>query len=409
MRRLMGGLHELGWNLSLVTTGQPKPHPPYHSFSSYLILPRPFQRHRGIAADKAHDSSQAEPRSARIAKLRTLRDSLAFSLRRLPIPRKSGWLAWYSKILGWAKAQRVDVIYSKSQPHSSHMLGRFLSQNLGVPWVAELGDLWSQNPYYKGPKLWSRVESALERWALKLAQGLVTVSTPMADQLSGMHNKKIKVIYNCFPQDSAEPPPMDESYELGLPLRILYAGRVYPKYRMPEILFEAILKLQEKGAIGPNDLAIDFLCSNHGWMARWMQRNYPTLASSCSINPPVPMEEALRRQRQSHLLLTIGWFGEGHEGVVTSKFFEYLGSGRKMLCIIKAGGELESIGQRIPGVELVRNVDEAREAVMKLLEAARKGQTITLPRDYWEKVSPYSCKEQAKRLSDFLKGFIQPS
>ena len=76
-------------------------------------------------------------------------------------------------------------------------------------------------------------------------------------------------------------------------------------------------------------------------------------------------------------------------------------------CILKAGGALDSIGRQIPGVELVHNISEAEEAVMKLVGEARKGWKITLSHDYWEKVRPYSCEKQAKWLSDFLRGFVQ--
>lgn len=407
MRRLLGGLHARGWDVSLVTSSSIKSKKSYHDIDSCLVLPRFFQAFGHGPANSIPKTSKGDPEPDSIYKLRRIRDSIAFSLRNLPIPRRAGWLVWYPKILNWAKSQHTDIIYSKSQPNSSHLLGRLLSKYLGVPWVAELGDLWSQNPYYHGTNSESRVSSSLERWVLKPVKGLVTVSPPMAEQLAGLHNKPTRVVYNCYPQENpGAPPPINESYQLNLPLRILHAGRVYPQYRMPDILLDAIKELLKKNAISPNEIQLDFLCSNHGWLTKWMQQNYPSLADICSIMPAVPLEEALIRQRQSHVLLTIGWFGQGHEGVVTSKFFEYMGAGRKMLCIVKAGGALESIGQQIPGVEIVHDVKDTEETMMKFVKMARRGSRITLPRGYWDKVRPYSCNEQAERLSDFLLSFI---
>jgi hypothetical protein len=406
MRRLLGGLHAQGWDVSLVTSGSIKPKRSYHDIDSCLVLPRLFQVFGHGPANNSPKISKGDPEPDGIYNLRRIRDGVAFSFRNLPIPRRAGWLAWYPKILNWAKSQRFDILYSKSQPNSSHVLGRLLSRYLGIPWVAELGDLWSQNPYYQRPKSGSRAESTVERWVLSPAKGLVTVSHPMAEQLESLHNKPTRVVYNCFPENLGETPFIEESYELTLPLRILHAGRVYPQYRMPDILLEAVKRLLTTNSINESELRLDFLCSNHGWLSRWMQQYYPSLADVCSVMPPVPLEEALIRQRQSHVLLTIGWSGQGHEGVVTSKFFEYMGAGRKMLCTVKAGGALERIGRQIPGVELVHDVRETEAAVMKLVDLARRGSRVTFSREYREKVRPYSCNEQAGRLSDFLMGFV---
>ena len=80
---------------------------------------------------------------------------------------------------------KPDLIYACALPATDLLVARSLSWYSGVPWVAELRDLWvdpSRYPYGN----WRRhLESRLENKVLSAANAIVVVSKPWAEYLRG--------------------------------------------------------------------------------------------------------------------------------------------------------------------------------------------------------------------------------
>src|SRR5690606_19230405 len=54
---------------------------------------------------------------------------------------------WEGKIILKKISSKPNIIYSRSTPFSSAILGIKLKQKLSVPWVMHLSDPWSDSPY----------------------------------------------------------------------------------------------------------------------------------------------------------------------------------------------------------------------------------------------------------------------
>jgi hypothetical protein len=55
------------------------------------------------------------------------------------------WLLEFRVIERIARSERPDIILSTSQPNTCHIIAARLAARHGVPWAADLRDLWSQN------------------------------------------------------------------------------------------------------------------------------------------------------------------------------------------------------------------------------------------------------------------------
>src|SRR5262249_40418428 len=80
-------------------------------------------------------------------------------------------------------AWRADVIFASAPPVTAFVVAYRLSKELSIPWVADLRDLWVDNPYYSHPFWRKRLDEIAERRVLGSAAMLISVTQLWADTL----------------------------------------------------------------------------------------------------------------------------------------------------------------------------------------------------------------------------------
>ena len=238
------------------------------------------------------------------------------------------------------KSSTVDAIVTTSPPISAHLIGRQAKHILGAPWIADLRDLWSQN-LAQGNDLVRRLERPVERRTLRDADALVSVSEPWAARLREFYpDKSIFSITNGFDADDFRPWPE----ALTSTFTITYTGRLYEGKRDPTPLFEAIQELIQEGVLSRSAIRVRFYGSIEPWL-RPLVHNFG-LDDVVEVAGTVSREEALRRQRESQVLLTLGWSDLRETGQHTGKVFEYLGARRPILAIGGSRGVVTELLER---------------------------------------------------------------
>ena len=326
----------------------------------------------------------------------------------IPFPDKAWWLGRLGGLERWGARLAPDLIYSSSPPPTMHLAAARLARRLGVPWVAELRDLWSDNFFERKRGVLGLLDRRVEGAVLGRADGLVTVSPPLAETLRARYRLPVEVIYASFngdrppaPAGRAEAPPP------GLPLRVLYAGRVYPGLMMPDMLLKAVQGLLESGALRPGELAVDFFCHNHRYLRGWLEERFPGTAGCCRVRAPIAHREMLALQPRYHALLHIGWFDHNFQGCVTSKFFEYLGASRPILSTSKPGSLTGDILRRTGAGRAVTTPGECAGLLLDWVQGLRAGIAPAPARGAAELLREFSLDQQATRLSRFLLGFVK--
>ena len=218
----------------------------------------------------------------------------------------------------------VSCIISSSGPFTSHRIASRLSKHHDLPWIADYRDRWSQNPYKNHTSIREFFEKRMEINTIKPANEIVTVSDPIAEDISNIHNKKVTTILNGH--DKSRVPDRDLSDEYT----ILYPGQFYRGKHNPKMLFSAVSQLLDDG-IDLSNFRIDF----YGYAQPWIKQlaNRYQIEEFINDRDFAPQTEILKRERESHCLLSLHWDDPRSEGVYTGKIFEYLAAERPIVAI----------------------------------------------------------------------------
>jgi glycosyltransferase involved in cell wall biosynthesis len=265
------------------------------------------------------------------------------ALMRIPDAR-AGWIAaataaGYRIMRHW----RPDVVVGSAPPNSGLVAAARIARVCGAPFVAELRDLWVDNPYYEDPG-WRRcLDRLIERRILGQAAGLVSVTPQWSATLQHRYRQPVACILNGyveadFPRDARRPAPA------GV-VSIVYTGNIYVGYRDPTPLFQAI------GLLGAEreQIAVHFYGPAADEILPVAQSQ--GIADRIFVHAPVSYRRSLALQTSADVLLLLQWNNAKDAGNIPAKFFEYIGARRPILLLGYEGGDLAAmIRERRAGV-----------------------------------------------------------
>jgi hypothetical protein len=310
-------------------------------------------------------------------------------------------IGWYRhavrKGLEITSKEKVDIIFSSSGPFISHLVASKLHKQTSIPWVAEFRDLWSLNPYFRKTQPFHFFEKELEKRVMMGSDLLVTVSGPAARQLEALHAKRVAIICNGFD---------DEDYLDDVPLTtkftVTYTGTVYRGKQDPTPLFKAIAELQDGGRISPDDFEVRFfggptLASLVPAIGRY---HLEGLVKICGL---VPFRESVRRQKESTVLLFLGWNDPREKGIYTGKIFEYLGARRPILAIGLRGDVVDGLLNETRAGVVTSEVDEIKSVLSQWMKESRQlGEIVSHFNADTAAVYRYTRRQEAAKLAQLL-------
>ena len=241
----------------------------------------------------------------------------------------------------YLKAHPVDAIISTGPPHSMHLIAMKLREDLGIPWIADFRDPWTEIDYYNDLHLthWAdRKHHRLEREVLYKADKVVTVAPDGARRLGRLGNRNVRTIYNGFDRDD------DTQSPINLPdkFTITYLG-VLSKIQNPNNLWQALGELVKENADFNKNLKVNMIGQIDSSVANAINEN--GLTQHVTYSPCIPHDQVSVAHRSSTLLLLL-LMPDGEpraKGLVTGKLFEYMASGRPILCIGPEDGDAARI------------------------------------------------------------------
>jgi hypothetical protein len=284
--------------------------------------------HGNAVSQKAAGSANGLPQQA-TANRSTLRGLSELYTNLLNVPDKTiGWFPWaYGAGVRLCRDWRPDLILASGPPMTALLVGRRLSDRLGIPWVAELRDRWADDPYADGeyPPWRLRFEHWLERRVLATAAALVTVTEPWAEFYRAKYGKPVATIYNGYDPLDFDFDPTATTEALSPHLVIGYTGGIYPGRRDPAPLFQALRLL---GPVGEKFRVI-FCGTDPNHVYPIAER--AGVRHLVEVRPGVTYRESLDFQRRSDVLLLMQWNDPREQGNCPGKFFEYIASLRPIL------------------------------------------------------------------------------
>jgi hypothetical protein len=200
--------------------------------------------------------------------------------------------------------------------------------------VADFRDPWTEIDFYQDllPGKWAdNRHKKLEKQVLQKADKVVTISQSGAQDLERIGNRKVEIITNgfIFPEFDAKKVVLDPQFTVA------HFGSM-PFARNPQVLWDALKDIINENPsitsdlkirlIGPVDYNVLEKVENAG------------LTSYLEHISSVTHSESIQMQSKTQVLLLVANRTGNVKGILTGKFFEYLGAKRPILAI----GEINS-------------------------------------------------------------------
>ncbi len=232
----------------------------------------------------------------------------------------------------------IDTIISTGPPHSTHLIARGLKKQFKLKWIADFRDPWTQIDFYEQLATGKKADAKhkqLEKAVLNEADEVVTISDSCADGFKEIVDRDIKVITNGyeFPDFNENEVQLDEAFT------IVHFGSM-PFARNPLVLWKALGELKKEDHPIKSKLKIRLIGTVDYQVINSMNEN--GLEEFLEQVPPVSHNESIQMQRQSQLLLLVANNTGVVKGILTGKFFEYLGAKRPILAIGLKNSDLEA-------------------------------------------------------------------
>ena len=303
----------------------------------------------------------------------------------------------------YLKEHPVDAMISTGPPHSMHLIAKALHKKFNIPWVADFRDPWTDIDFYKDLKLTrcaDKKHHRLEYQVLTEATKVVTVGWDCAKGLESHGAKDVEVITNGYDDLGMICVKTDENPSLrdhqSLPFTMSHIG-IIGENRNPETLWQAISELADK------DLKIRLIGQVDNSVIESIKRN--NIEKLVEIVPYIPHNQVIEEQAKSDVLLLFVNNTPNAKGILTGKIFEYMASGRPILCIGPEDGDSARIlSETQTGITVDFNDKEKMKSV--ILDYISKFQENQLITERKEAVEKYSRRNLTKEFVKILNGII---
>lgn len=227
----------------------------------------------------------------------------------------------------YIQENQIDTIVTSGPPHSLHLIGLKLKNELGVKWFADFRNPWTTIGYHKELKLSSyadKIHKDLEREVLNTADTIIVTSKTTKKEFQVLTNKPIEVITNGYDVEKVEKQTLDAKFSLA------HIGSFLSE-RNPKILWESLSELTSEFPDFKSDLEIKLIGAVSQEVLQTISEfSLDTFVTNLGY---VSHKEAVSHQRKSQVLLLIEIDSQNTKSIIPGKLFEYMVSERPIVAI----------------------------------------------------------------------------
>lgn len=227
----------------------------------------------------------------------------------------------------YIKENDIDTIVTSGPPHSLHLIGLKLKEDLNVKWFADFRDPWTTIGYHKELKLSSyasKIHKELESKVLNAADTIIVTSKTTKTEFEALTSKPIEVITNGYDVEKVEKKPLDSKFSLA------HIGSFLSE-RNPEILWQSLSELVAEIPSFKNDLELKLIGAVSQEVLKTISKyDLDFFVKNLGY---VSHKEAVSHQRTSQILLLIEIDSENTKSILPGKLFEYMVSERPIIAI----------------------------------------------------------------------------
>lgn len=329
---------------------------------------------------------------------------VGIALYHLRLMRLRAFVLWPDGGLGWmpfafiaamraARRDRPDVLFSTSSPYGSHLVALLVARLTGLPWVADFRDEWASNPYLTDqPRLLAGLSERAELAITSHATRVVVAADYF--NLAGLTDADPRRVEIVNGVDDADLPPHPEAPSSDR-FVLSHVGSIY-EIRDPTPALRALARLVADGVL-PGDCVEVRLVGNL-WIPGFTPPSGITVSTTGYVEHALAIEEMASA---TALLLYV----PGGDLAPSGKLFEYLASGRPLLCLAPR----ENLASRLVeewNAGIVADPDDEAAIGDAILELWRRWEEDGLPdqKEVRARVlERYSRRSNAARLARVLE------
>lgn len=306
----------------------------------------------------------------------------------IPDPRR-GWNKFaFRQACSLIGKYKISHVITTSPPHSTQLIGLKLKKRFpDIEWIADLRDPWTDIYYYDRffPTFPARkIDLGYELKVLTSADRIITVGRSLKNLFSSRGEgieKKTEIIYNGFDEDDFS------GYESAEPdvFTVSYIGTLSDSYPVNGLL-TALMECIKEGI----DLKMKFV----GFVSDSRKRLLTSVLGEKRVEFTgyVDHRTAIGNMFSSSLLLLIIPDHKSSQSIITGKLFEYLATGKPILCLGPSEGDAAEI-LRVSGHKGIFSWED-RASVKEFISRTVK-QKVAPERG---RISSFSRKELTRKL-----------
>ncbi|TYC14880.1 glycosyltransferase family 4 protein [Bizionia gelidisalsuginis] len=255
----------------------------------------------------------------------------------IPDARK-GWIKPSVAYLStYISDYKIDTIITSGPPHSLHLIGLQLKENLGVQWIADFRDPWTSIGYHKKLRLTQASQKKhknLEKQVLTTADKIIVTSNNTKKEFQQLTKQPITVITNGYDVEKPQAIVRDSKFSLA------HIGSFLSE-RNPEILWKVLHDLRNED----KDFKSDFQLKLVGAVSDSVVQSISKYSLNDCLNNVgyVSHNEAIVHQKQTQLLLLVEIDSDETKAIIPGKLFEYMVSERPIIAIGPIDSDVEDI------------------------------------------------------------------
>jgi len=335
-------LSQYGWEPYILTID-----PGYASYPAFDVslerdIPESIKVFRTKATDwfRFYGNDKSKVPSAGFAKNRD--DSFRGKILRfvrgnffIPDPRR-GWNRFaFRKASELIEKENIKHIITTSPPHSSQLIGLKLKKRYPeIKWMADLRDPWTEIYYYEllYPTFISRrIDLYYERSVLKNADVITTVGSTLGkyfeSKVPGISDK-VKIIHNGYDESDFE----NMTTSVPEKFTISYTGTISESYPV-----DGFIKALQAVIDGGNKILVKFT----GLITDNQKEHFISAIGNDHLEfiPYSDHKTVVRQMLSSSLQLLVLASHPGNRSFLPGKLFEYIASGKPILCLGPVDGD----------------------------------------------------------------------
>jgi glycosyltransferase involved in cell wall biosynthesis len=320
----------------------------------------------------------------------------------IPDARKF-WVKPSVKFLAaYIKQHQIDTIITTGPPHSVHLIGLKLKEQLNINWLADFRDPWTTNGYQNKMKLTvnsQKKHKAFEKKVLQNADEIIVTSPSTKEEFQEITNQPISVITNGFDDVDFGKVELDTKFTLAH-IGSLLTGR------NPEVLWQVLAELIQENTAFKNAFKLKLI----GAVSDDVLASIYTygLKDYISLLGYMSHKDAQIQQRQSQVLLLVEIDSPETKCIIPGKLFEYMQSGRPIIAFGPENTDFKTILSSTNSGNSYSYKESEKEGIKSnILSYFEAYQTNNLRANNID-VQQFHRKQLTEQLAAILKPLLKP-